>query len=232
MAAKTPIRKLLLLSLILLSATSINSANQNSASQKNVFRFQLPRQGDQFIYKGIVKWGVDANPRQKEVIWPVEVVDVITRGRYHIAKLKGFPDDLVGFYDFDEEDPKPQERYYIINNQLREIYISDSLPSLTQRALKQLKGEQIYLNLAEPPRGQRPYSDWVLESKGGVNINDIKGIPQGQYLKYTFGERTISGASIIDFIPAIGVIAYKYVHNGSISEIDMKLIEIKHSNSR
>jgi hypothetical protein len=225
MTIKKPTMTLLLLSLILLSATSINSANQ-----KNLFRLQLPRQGDQFIYKGIVKWGADPNPRQKGMIWPVDVVDVITRGSYHIAKLSGFPDDLVGFYDFDKEDPTPQERYYIINKQTGDIYISDFLPSLTRSALKQLKGEQIYLNLAGPPRGQKPYSDWVLESKDGVNINDIKGITQGQYLKYAFGERTISGVSIIDFVPGIGVIAYKYVHNGSISEIDMKLIEIKHSN--
>lgn len=225
MEIKKPIRKLLLLSLILLSATSINSANQ-----KNLFRFQLPRKGDQFIYKGIVKWGVDTNPRQKEMIWTVEVVDVITGGSYHIAKLNGFPDDLIGFYDFDEEYPKPEERYYIINKQTGEICISDFLPSLKRRSLKQLKADQIYLNLAESPRGKRLYSDWVLESKDKVNINDIKGIPGGEYLKYTFAERTNADVSIIDFIPAIGVVAYKYAHNGTISEIDLKLIEIKRSN--
>ena len=222
-----PSLTILLLSLIILSATSIDSANQ-----KNRFDLQLPSQGDQFIYKGIVKWGEDPNPRQKEVTWPVEVVEVMTRGSYHIAKLSGFPDDLIGFYDFDTEEPKPVERYYIIEKQTGEIYISDTLPSLTQSALKQLKEEQTYLNLSDPPRRKKPYSDWVLESKSAGSIDDIQGIPQGQYQQYAFAERTMSGTSTIEFVPKIGVVAFKHVHNGSISEIDLKLIEIKHSTNR
>lgn len=222
MKSQKLILKLLLLSLILSSATSIDAVNK-----KRTFHFQLPKKGDQFFYKGVVKWEVATEPRQKEVIWTVDVVDVMTRRNYFVAEIKGFPSDLMGFGDFGEDDPKPQDYYYVINKQAGEICICDDLPSLKRRKLSQLS--DILLNLAESPHGKRLYLDWVLETRRRVDIDDIKGVPPRRYFKYTFGNRTNPDAMIIDFTPEIGVIAYKYIHYGSISEVDMKLIEIKHS---
>ncbi len=102
MKIKKAILALLLLPLIVLSSTSSNAANQKGSP----FRFRLPKKGDQFIYKGIVKWEIDHKEGQKEVIRRVEVVDVVTRGNYLIAKINGFPDDLVGFFDFKHSDNK------------------------------------------------------------------------------------------------------------------------------
>jgi hypothetical protein len=217
------LKNLILKVLIFLSATSSCGANIDRTSL-----FRVPRKGDQFIYRGILTWKVLHKPRQKEMTWVVEVVDVIRRGNYYIAELKGFPSDLMGL-EPDGNDPKPKDYYYIVNKRGQTVCIADFLPSLNQRELKQWNGSLIYLNLAESPRGKRLYLDWVLESKKLVSINEIRGIRRKKYVRYTFGSRTLSDSEIIEFSPEIGVIEYKYVHYGTMPEVNMKLKEIKPS---
>lgn len=214
------IKKLILASLLLCFVVHFLAKSSNVAKKRRSSHFQLPKKGDQFIYKGIVKWEVANEPRQKEVSWPVEVVRVKSHRNYFIAEIKGFPSDLMGFDETDGSDPTPEDYYYIVNKRSQTICIADFLPALNQRELKQWNGSLIYLNLSESPRGKRCYLDWVLESKKRVNVNELKGVPRREYLRYRFGARTLSDSEIIDFTPEIGVIAYKYIHYGSICEVD------------
>jgi hypothetical protein len=64
----------------------------------------------------------------------------------------------------------------------------------------------------------------VLEEKQ-VALN-VKGIDTGHTMtEFTIMQYTGPDHSIFSFVPGVGITRYQYVHHGTVSEVDVQLVE-------
>jgi hypothetical protein len=198
--------------------------------------------GTYWIYRGVTKWVKESKPEniiaKRTLTWKMEVIDTITQGNITIATIKGFPFDLA-WYD----EGKNRGDYLLIAVNTTEYYLlSDKAKEV---ALDRLKNNDVLekdilneeneildlpLTIGKRFAGDLTRQDnwycWYIENILQIALNNIKGIVSpGKVNHYQLVYRTMPDHQIIEFVPNVGITRYIYVHHGTVSETNLKLVE-------
>lgn len=230
-----------LVAVILTTACSWKGAAQ---SQVDVPEGLPLSNGTTWVYQGIIKWTRSGSGEvvEKPVTWKMEVLERLSRGQVTAAVVKGHPLDLAHF----ENGKAPGDylmvrvgpgKYYLLRQNRRDEALqrlrdeNDLLHGLVRDEEMFLDTPlvpgKIYGEVAQITRQDLSYS-WIVESVGPAKLDGIKGIPpRGQKVQYELVHRTRPDHQIIDFVPGIGITRYIYGHHGTVSEIEVKLVEFR-----
>ena len=67
---------------------------------------------------------------------------------------------------------------------------------------------------------------WKVTGKRAFEPTSIKGLKiLGPFDCYTLIYKTVADETIMDLVPGIGIVRYRYSHHGTPAELDMKLVE-------
>ena len=198
--------------------------------------------GTYWIYQGPTKWTLNNSNKvvEKTLTWKMEVVDTIQKGQYFIAILKGHPSDLAWY-----EEGKSRGDYLLVRKGIGKYYLAfDTLmkavldkAETNPKLLDDLLDDySIFINLpltigkkyGDPEQVARPDNAycWYVESENKVSLNDIKGLSSNLTgMQYQLRFVTLPDQEYIKIVDGIGITEYKYVHHGTVSETDLRLIE-------
>ena len=195
--------------------------------------FAFPK-GAEWTYQGDVKWDDEGKVRQKTLTWKMQVVDKIERSDGIVGYvMKGHPLDLA-FYT---EGKEPSETLYIARaNQVYQITLISDEPinrvkNESDALADMLTDELLVLDFPlapgkkfGPARPDEMYV-WVVTDARPTTLSGIEGITPTQATEYTLEFKTMPDCQTVYFVPTIGITRFTYVHHGTVSEVDVKLIE-------
>lgn len=193
--------------------------------------------GAYWIYEGNVRWTLanSSDVAEKKITWKMEVVRVFERNDILGFEMRGAPWDLAWY----EEGKEPSEygivqvgssRFYRTTVEtLRRMIDEDDL-------LRDLVDDRnLFLDI--PLVAGKKYCDafsiarpdsmycWRVGERAQIEPS-IKGINlSGTLTEYTISQYTLPDHSVFGFVPGVGITQYKYVHHGTISEVDVRLVE-------
>jgi hypothetical protein len=196
--------------------------------------------GTYWIYQGKTKWSIPNKVIEKNLTWKMEVIDTIEKGQYFIAIMKGHPHDLAWYQESKERSDyliirKGSNQYYIAFDALMKK-ILDKAKTNPELLDKLLDDNSLYIDLplyagkkyGDPEQLGRPdnYYCWFVESEKQISLENIKGLPSNQTVtQYQLRFYTLPDHMVIKFVKGIGITGYIYVHHGTVSETDQRLIE-------
>jgi len=194
------------------------------------------QEGAYWVYEGTVKWAKinSSEVAEKEISWKMEVKQVIQRNGVIGYEMQGAPWDLAWY----EEGKEPSE-YGIIQSGGKFYQTPiETIQRLTDESdvlLGLVNEDQIFLeiplivgkkfcNTDSIARPDRMYCWNVLEEKQ-VELN-AKGInTEGAMTEFTIVKFTGPDQTLFGFVPGVGITRYQYVHHGTVSEVDVRLVE-------
>jgi hypothetical protein len=195
---------------------------QENTSTKQAF-FPLSK-GHYWIYKGTVKWTKGKRIIEDLLTWKMEVIDVIERQHIKGYVLKGHPADLIWYHD-----GKERSEYIIIQVGTDKYYEGD------RNLFNQLKNEpdisqivfdnsQLFLDLPLVDGKTLGGGEIVVQT---VKLRNIKGLEKvaEEVKQYSLAYRSLSDMKMVDFVAGIGIVGLNYLHHGTVSEVDVQLIE-------
>jgi len=189
--------------------------------------------GTYWVYRGRVAGAAGAS---STVEWKSEVLDSAERGRFKIALLLGHPWDLPAY------EPAGQRGcYQLVGDYNARFYLSQpedacSIPEgepgadLTDNenlilVMPASEGDLFGQDPDTPPRTDSMYA-WSVGRVGKVNLAGIKGVAATVLrTEYVLGYSTLPDYQVVTYVQGIGVTAFEYVHHGTVSEVDVKLVE-------
>jgi hypothetical protein len=197
--------------------------------------------GSYWIYQGLVRsQGPGNKVAERKVRWRMSVERVLRRDDATAVVVKGFPGDL----DWSEGDSEAKEsvfawtydgRIYRFEwrtgnpeEQFANIHVP--IPELLDKADLMFQWPPVVG--AQPGGGNCPERDdemycWILfGAPREVSLRGIRGVKPGSYTAYSIAYRTNPDHEIIDLVPGVGVTAYEYSHHGTVSDVDVHLIEL------
>ena len=192
--------------------------------------------GAYWVYEGTVKWSVGTEVHEADMTWKMEVIDVVSRGDITGYHMRGHPSDLSWY----EEGEQPSE-YVIVqvgpNRYYRaETDVLDRLRDESDQLLGLVSDYKLFLDVPLVP-GKRfcdvehiTLSDgwycWNVWGSTPVDLSHVSGVDFSQPVdEYTIAFRTNPDHVFVKFVPGLGITQYTYVHHGTVSEADMRLIE-------
>jgi hypothetical protein len=195
------------------------------------------KQGAYWVYEGNVKWTIpnSAEVAEEEITWKMEVKRVFQRNSIVGYEMLGAPWDLAWY----EEGKEPSE-YGII--QAGGKFYRTSLETVWRLmdetdVLRALVNEnQIFLDI--PLISGKKFCDtfsisradgmycWTVGDAIQADTANIKGVDSSATLiEFPIYNGTMPDHSMIQFIPGVGISSYLYRHHGTISDVDVHLIE-------
>jgi hypothetical protein len=210
--------------------------------------------GNYWIYQGKVKWGLLNSSQVISTTLKVkmEVLETAQNGKYFVAQVKNYPlllawsdgrmDNSLVYIIGKRTSLSPESTsLYLLDEralpeeQLNQVhsFLTEGRGDLSSLLTKDnlwldlpLKENKAYGFGADSPRPDFWYS-WHVEQVRKNNLRKIKGIPAGvSKTEYRLAYRTGPDHQVMDFVPGVGLTHYVYVHHGSVSEMDMKLLEV------
>jgi hypothetical protein len=189
--------------------------------------------GTYWVYRGSVKWTEGREVREREMTWRMEVLKVLDRHGIAAFLLRGHPGDLVSF----EEDREPGE-YAILRSGSGRFYLTDA-EALTvlerpeaPRGL--LRDWELFLDFPLTPGKKfcdaegmsRPdgFYCWVVESSQAPSSWSVTGAPRPERVAVV-RYRTLPDEVTVDFAEGLGIVRYRYLHHGTVSEVDVHLVD-------
>ena len=197
--------------------------------------------GRTWTYVGRVRWATPGSvgPIEREVTWPVAVVDVIERGRVLAIFLHGHPDDLIWY----EEGRKPGDHaivqvdgdglWHLEGGGVEELRrrLADPIDPLVDL----LREGEKFLDLPLRVGGRACGADqvaredgfycWIVESSELVGPGSMEGI-LGDRTAYHLVLRTIGEHRFVDLVPGVGIVNYVFSHHGSVSDVELRLARV------
>jgi hypothetical protein len=171
--------------------------------------------GATWTYEGTVTWaGPDGEPIEKQVTWPMQVVETIDRGQWVGFVIKGFPGDLP----WSEGEAQPGD-WLIVREDGRRYYLSRATPELIAAFRAGQPGTPAADDLfLETPLvdGQR-----ICHGDDTRYCWDVAAATGGAF---TLAYRTLPDHTMIEFLPGKGITAYTYGHHGTLSDVDVRLV--------
>ncbi len=187
--------------------------------------------GNFWIYEGIVKYqtGGPQKATTQKVSLKMEVTEVYQRAQVTIAVVKGFPTDLINY-----EDSIKRNNYLIVSVNNRRYYLIR--PERCDSVLAKVKNQKA--ELIDIVKEDELFLDFPLH-KGEVFGETAMLTREDGYYSWKVSESSkkdtfhisykSSPASIsFDFVPGKGITRYNYIHHGTISECNIKLIRFFH----
>lgn len=165
----------------------------------------------------------------------MEVIETVKRDGVVGYALKGHPSDLAWY-----EEGKPPSEYAIIqlDNRLyrADMAILKRLKDRSDTLQNLVRSDQIIFDFplapdkkfCEPEHIDRADSMycWIVGQDPQTLSWQIDGIPSSKtILEYTLSMATLPDHSVTYFAPGVGITRYVYVHHGTISEVDVRLVE-------
>ena len=169
----------------------------------------------------------------------MDVVETTDLGQYFIAIIKGHPGDLAWYEDGKDRGDyiigrKGLTKYYLLHGKkMSDLLNKSKLAELTDDTFGD---DNLFLDLpllpgkkyGDPEQVARPdnaYS-WFVESARRVSLNATKGLsPHPTVIEYELRFHTNPDHEVIKFVDGVGITGFKYVHHGTVSETDLRLIE-------
>lgn len=197
--------------------------------------FNFPK-GATWTYEGVVKW--DDKAQQKTLTWKMQIADRIERGDGIVGYvMKGHPLDLA-FYDATKQpsdylylaranrvyqialiDIKPIDRIKNQGDALADLLTDENLVFDFPLSLNKRFGPAQFV--AEPSG----MNAWVVAEARPTTLNGIKGITPANATEFTLDFKTNPDRQSVSVVPNIGIMRFVYHHNGTLSDVDVKLIE-------
>ena len=192
--------------------------------------------GAYWVYEGDVKWQTGADMFEKIIRWKMEVIDVVQRNDTAGFKMQGAPWDLA-FY---EDGKKPSEYSFIkvgssrfyqgsTEDYARILDKGDFLMNLVKDSslfldIPLIQGEKI-CDTSSITRNDPLYC-WHVRGGAQIQLASVKGVRANRPMaEFIVSQSTMPDSSIYHFVPGIGITQYLYFHHGTLSEVDIKLIE-------
>lgn len=190
-----------------------------------------------WVYQGQVKWTKmnSADVVEEEITWKMEVERVFQRNNVIGYELLGAPWDLAWY----EAGKTPSEygiiqsggKYYRVPVEvvIRLMNEDDNLYGLVDENDIFLETPLVngskFCDTVSMTRPDNMYC-WNVGEGKPFDASGIKGIDASEeYWEYPVVNATMPDVSIMAFIPGIGVSRYVYRHHGTVSEVDVHLIE-------
>jgi len=196
--------------------------------------------GTYWIYEGTVVWTtVENEVKEKAIQWRMEVVEVVPAVHNNGVTayvLKGHPWDLVWY----EEGVERSDYLIIRSGQSRFYYANvDVLPRLSDRdddLYDLVEDDMLFLDIPLVP--QKKFCEakymtlhnggycWIVGEGSPVEPGDIRGLETFEELtEYGIWKGTQPDDIYMGFIPGVGISRYRYNHHGTISQVDVELVE-------
>ncbi|MCX6284181.1 MAG: hypothetical protein NTW31_08110 [Bacteroidetes bacterium] len=221
--------KYIIKQLLLLAVIAISSCNNGPKHDQAL----IP------LHKGNF-WKYRGSCNGKPATFRITVHDVVKQGSMAFAVMNGFPSDVLGGQDWEASDwgllVAGNGQYYYKVNGARIDSIKESL-SDGESIRASLVGDtdllmealydtgQIFGEAAQLTRADGNYY-WKVLEKSAYEPSSIRGLNiHGPFDRYTLNYKTIADDITMDVVPGIGIVRYRYNHNGTPGELDLKLIE-------
>ncbi len=208
-----------------------------SAPQNTSDYFPL-KQGVYWIYQGTVKW---TKPNSSEVVeenitWKMEVTGVFQRNDIMGYEMSGAPWDLAWY-----QPGKERSMYWILQagGKFYKVPLDRAagLPTNGTGDLSSLLDDN-NLFLDTPLGTGKKFCDsvslarpdnmycWVVGDTQPFVASGVNGVdPSRNLQEYAISNQTMPDISAIYFVPGVGISGYAYIHHGTVSEVDVHLIE-------
>jgi hypothetical protein len=226
---------------LLLAAGSILFCAAQNSRQPAGEVFPM-RKGTHWTYRGEVAWqvtGEGAKVHRSRLDWNMDVIDSMQRGPYKAALITGLPRDLT-FY---EEGRKPGCNV-LIGEEDKKFYLAPCAQTASRRNLtltekdvsSMINEDNLILRLplargdtfggdAERAAKDGMYAWYVQEIKR-ARLKGIAGVSGAiPWTEYVLTFRTNPDHEIVTYAPGIGLTSYVYGHHGTVSEVNLKLVE-------
>lgn len=203
-------------------------------SAENFFPME---KGTYWIYEGTVKWSESQNEvsviKTRKLRWKMEVVESSHKGDVRAALMKGHPGDLAWY----EEGTQPGD-YLLVRNGNRFFFLhaedaKDGYRDLVNSG--KLPGERNIFFAWPLKRGRHFCDPEQHESPDGSycwSVNDIQSVQLRKmpvkphaYRQYELALRTRPDHEIDYLVSGIGITKWIYSHHGSVSDVDVHLVE-------
>jgi len=184
-------------------------------------------------------WNFHGKYNNKTVFLRMEVLRVLTEGRLTFAVIKGFPTDVM-----EGEDWEPSVWGLLSVGNMHYYKVTGARTDSIDKWLS--NKESIHSELVTDSdlfmeslyhtgqtfgeAGQLTRDDgnyfWSVTEKKACEPSSIRGLKlAGPFDQYTLSYRTIADETMIDVVPGIGIVRYRYLHHGTSEDLDMKLAE-------
>lgn len=196
--------------------------------------------GNSWIYRGPTKWTDGGKVRTKTLTWRMEITEVLHHGDHLTAAvLKGFPGDLAWY----EPGNAPgdyllvrvgAEKYHLLSGEesekTRRQFASGRQPSL--EGLKD--GEALLIDgpltegkhYGDPEQLHRDMYCWVVGAPTPFAGKGIKRLPAADRQAYPVRLLTNPDGTRMEIVPGVGIVSYHYDHHGTVSETNLRLVEV------
>lgn len=202
--------------------------------------------GDSWIYQGKVAWQVpdSEEKREKSLTWVVSVQESWENNNLKAALMKGFVTDLA-FY---EEGKKPGEYlllragdiYYFLIYPERSPELWKRINDPNDPLVGLVSDDELFLELPLFPEKIFGETDqitrndsmyvWVVQEVTTKTFPLVKGlVPNHPYEEYHLVYQTSPDRTDYYFVPGVGITRYVYLHHGTLSEVDIRLVEYRSS---
>jgi hypothetical protein len=207
-----------------------------SASQNILDYFPLKR-GVYWVYKGTVKWMGANSPEiyEEEITWKMEVKRVFERNTVVGYEMLGAPWDLAWYekgklpseYGIVQAGGKfyevPYDAIFRVRNEDDNLFgLINENNILLEIPLTNGKKFCDSVSMTRPD-GMYCWNVGEADAFDGKNIKGL--IFPAELWEYPIINQTMPDVSVIYFVPGVGISRYLYHHNGTVSEVDVHLIE-------
>jgi hypothetical protein len=199
-------------------------------------------EGSYWIYEGAVRWTVGDEVHAQAIRWQMEVLEAVQRGEVSGYRMRGHPSDLAWY----EIGKAPSEYAIIRIGQGIEKFYYAGLESFqrlkdSQDVLVDLVQDyDLFLDIPLQP-GKRFCEAqqitridgmycWVVDSESKVELKNIPGtIRTDEFTEYNIALYTLPDHTIVQFTPGVGITGFTYIHHGTVSEVELRLVEYQYS---
>lgn len=201
--------------------------------------------GFEWVYRAQVSWTEpDHQPREKELQWRIRVLEVRRRKSQVIARIEGWLEDLAWYepgkkpgnhvlvYDAKRglhllEDSTAQALWNRLGAAPKES-VSEAELEKSERLLPAEISEGLVWGDSESlARNDSMYVRRVEETgtQGLDALGGWSGRKRAPFFRIAY--RTNPDHSLMDFVPGLGFTSFTYVHHGTVSGCEMKLVAVE-----
>ncbi len=199
--------------------------------------FTFPK-GAMWTYQGVVKWELKGKAQQKTLTWKMSVTDKIERADGVVGYvMNGHPFDLA-FY---EDGKKPSDYLYLAKaNRVYQITLLDAKPiervkNSGDALVDLLVDDNLVFDFpftvgkkfgpAQLTANSDGMNYWTVTEQKQTTLLGVKGIANPEVIESTLNFKTNPDNQSVFMVPSIGITRFVYHHNGTLSDVDVKLIE-------
>lgn len=217
--------------------TQVISVRPTMNPSQSILDYFPLKKGAYWIYRGTVRWTEvnSADIMEEEITWKMEVKRVFQRNAVVGYELIGAPWDLAWY----ETGKEPSEygiiqsggKFYRIpvETVIRLMNEEDNLYGLVDEndiflETPLVKGKK-FCDTVSMTRPDNMYC-WNVGEGKQFEAKSIAGLDISTELwEYPVINQTMPDVSLVYFVPGVGISRYIYSHHGTVSDVDVQLVE-------